>query len=237
MAHDDELKSLIESFKGYRDLLVPVQAALRDFADTYDAMRNDISRLDAAFNEDVRMKLDGIYKTLSEQAQHSTDLSSRIDEFVKGTVRYTEDVGRIAGLLSKTEERLASVKELEDRAAEQIDKLDKVIEENKVNNVRDLQRTIESYTSNVQRVGDFINKDVAEALSASGKKLEAIKSDSEKVWKKLGEGSADLEKLAVSFAGVNAFIKKVAESGDVNEAYLFDAFDKWAAARKVKIKK
>lgn len=237
MALDEELRSLIESFKGYRDLLVPIQAGLRDFADTYDAMRSDISRLDAAFNEDVRMKLDGIYKTLSEQARHSTDLSSRIDEFVKGTVRYTEDVSRIAGLLGKSEERLAAVKELEDRAAEQIDKLDKVIEEKKVNNVRDLQRTIETYTTNVQKVSDFINKDVSEALSSSAKKLEAIKSDNEKVWKKLGEESADIEKLAASFSGVNAFIKKVAESGDVNEAYLFDAFDRWAASRKVKTKK
>ena len=47
----------------------------------------------------------------------------------------------------------------------------------------------------------------------------------------------DVAELTATFKETAALLKKVAENGTVNEQYLFDAFDKWAADRKVKIKK
>ena len=43
--------------------------------------------------------------------------------------------------------------------------------------------------------------------------------------------------LIEEFSKTSALLKKLVEGSSVNEEYLFDAFDKWAADRKVKIKK
>ena len=47
----------------------------------------------------------------------------------------------------------------------------------------------------------------------------------------------DIATLIATFAETTSLLKKVVEGSTVNEEYLFDAFDKWAADRKVKIKK
>ncbi|MDD4316280.1 MAG: hypothetical protein PHC84_03865, partial [Clostridia bacterium] len=172
---DNDVKLLIETFRGYRDLLTPVQQNLHDFVETYDSMKNDIEKLNTAFQGDVQGNLEKIYKNLSSQAERATDLSSRINQFMNMTEKYTEGVGRLGTLLSRIEERLKAVGDLETKAEEQIGKLDEILEEKKKSyNIKDLQRTLESYNANVQKVSEYINKDIAEALSQNYKKLDII---------------------------------------------------------------
>ena len=74
----EDVKTLIETFKEYRDLLTPITENLRDFADTYDGMKGDIERLSAAFEGDVTGNLDRIYKTLSAEAALLSAMASDV---------------------------------------------------------------------------------------------------------------------------------------------------------------
>ena len=51
---DIELKNLVETFKQYRDLITPIQAGLSDFAESFELLKADISRLDASFGQEAK---------------------------------------------------------------------------------------------------------------------------------------------------------------------------------------
>ena len=53
----------------------------------------------------------------------------------------------------------------------------------------------------------------------------------------VGEQGKAVSELTAMFAETSVLLKKAVENGSVNEEYIFDAFDKWAAERKVKIKR
>jgi len=232
---NNEAKILIDAFKGYRDLLTPVQAGLNDFIDTYDSMKENIEKLNTAFGGDVKDNLQSIYRTLTSQAEKASDLSSRIDQFAKATNKYTSEVSQLLTIFQKMEERIAAVNDLEAKAEAQIGRLNTLIEEKTRNyNVKELQRTLDSYNVNVQRVGEFINKDVADTLFQSQKKLETIKDGLSDIVKKQRGDTASLDKLLESYASSNELLKKIAERQDVNEAYIYEILDKWAESRKVK---
>ena len=86
----DEVNALIDAFIGYREMLVPIQNDLHDFLETYDALKNDVSKIDKAFSGDVQGKLTEIYKTLSAQAEKSEAFTRKVDEFLQITNKYTE---------------------------------------------------------------------------------------------------------------------------------------------------
>ncbi|MFW5780695.1 MAG: hypothetical protein ACOCWI_04520 [Bacillota bacterium] len=234
----NDIKVLIDSFKGYRDMLTPIQKNLNDFVMTFDYMKNDIEKLNTAFEGDVKGNLEKIYKNLSKQAEQATDLSSRIDSFVNLTEKYTSDVTKLVGIFEKVEKRIVAVNELEKRAEEQISKLDEILEEKKRSyNIKDLQRTLESYNANVERVSEFINKDVAESLRENYTKLDSIKNKNDTLAKRIEEEHTNVEILLTTYTETNKLLAKVVEKEDVNEAYIFDILDKWAENRKVKTKK
>ena len=117
-------------------------------------------------------------------------------------------------------------------------KLDTLIEEKKINyNVKDLERSLDVYNNNVQKVSDFINKDVAQALNESGRKIDAIKKESDDLTKKIATQTESVEKLCETFKSTNTLLKNMVEKEDVNEEYIFAILDKWANERGVKIKK
>ncbi len=235
---NNDVKTLVEAFRGYRDLLSPIQTSLSDFTDTYQQMRGDIERLNTAFSGDLKGNLESIYKSLSMQADKAADLSNKIDQFVKTTSKYTTDINKLAVALEKAEKSLVAVNELEARAEEQIGKLDAILEEKKKNyNVKELQRNLENYNDNVQKVSEFINKDVADALTQSNRKLEEIKINNENMTRRIEEENRNLKDLLESFEATNSFIKKAVDSNAVNESYIFEMIDKWAEDRKVKRKK
>lgn len=234
---NEDVKSLVEAFKAYRTLIDPIQASLSDFIDTYNSMKDDIARLNIAFDGDVQKNLSQIYDTLSSQAEKATDLSSRIDKFSKTTEKYTAEVNKMISTFEGVEKRIASVNEIEKRAEEQIGRLDALLEEKKKTyNVKDLQRTLEQYNSNVQKVSEFINKDVAKTISDNNAVLGDIRQGQDNIERSLAEEDLNVQKLLEEFTQTNALLRKITEKEDVNEAYIFDILDKWANVRGVKIK-
>jgi chromosome segregation ATPase len=231
---NNDVKALIEAFRAYRDLLFPLQEGLHDFAQTYDSLRSDIDKLNASFGGDLQGNLDKIYKNLSRQAENAADLSSRIDQFVKVTNKYTADFSKLLSTLEKIEERLNAVNELESKAEEQIGKLDAILEEKKRSyNIRELQKTLDTYNANVQKVSEFINKDVAESLSQNYKKLEDIRNGNETLSRLIEGENGKIEAMLETCKSTGELLRRAVEKEDLNEDYIFDILDKWAERRKV----
>ena len=235
---NSEVNALIDAFIGYREMLVPIQNDMHDFLETYDALRNDVDKLDAAFSGDVQGKLQQIYKTLADQAEKSEALVRKVDEFLKSTTKYTEEVENLMTMFESIQGKISSVNELETKAEEQIAKLDEVLEEKRKNyDLKDLKKSLDQYNANLQNVNDFINKDVAENIVENSKAIQEIKSGSENIAKRLEEEKSSVEKLTEVYSSSNALLKKIVEKNDVNEEYIFYIIDKWAEDRKVKTKK
>ena len=238
MEKTEDLKTLINAFIGYRELLTPIQSGLSDFLETYNSVRDDIEKLNTAFDGSAQNNLQSIAKTLASQAEKSTDLSSRIEQFAKATNKYVSQVDNLVSLLEKTEQRIATINDIEHKVSEQIKKLDAVIEEKKISyNLRDLQRSLEGYDSNVRRVSDFINKDVAEVLSENARKIDEIKQGEESLQKEISGEKTSVEELLETAQKNNELLRRIADSSDVNEEYIYTVIDKWAQSRKVKTKK
>ncbi len=235
---NNEVQSLISAFKGYRDLLTPIQTSLHELADTYGEMESDLGKLSESFNGDAKAKLIQIYDNLAAQSKKSTDLASAIDEFLKSSSKYINDVSKISQLSEEFSQKIASLNEIENKAQEQMQKLDTLIEEKKINyNVKDLERALDVYNNNVQKVSDFINKDVAQSLNETSRKVDAIKKDSDSLSKEIKQEHESIEDLIKTYSETNSLLKNVVEKEDVNEEYIFAILDKWANERGVKTKK
>ncbi len=234
---NNEVKNLIDAFKGYRDLLTPIQSNLNDFIETYDEVKGDIERLNSAFSGDVKGNLDKIYRNLSSQAEKSADLSSAIDRFLRASGKYLADTEKLIGTLSRISDSLGAVNAIEAKAEEQLGKLDSVLEEKRKNyNVKELQKTVESYNENVRKMSDFINRDVALTVADSNKTLSDMKSTNKALLESISSETAAVSDLAAKYAENNALLRKIVEKKDVDEAYIYDMLDAWAEDRKVKLR-
>ena len=235
---NNEVNALIDAFVGYREMLVPIQADMHEFLNTYVAMKNDVDKLDEAFSGDVQAKLSEIYKLLASQAEKSEELVRKVDQFLKTSGRYTEGVENIISKFESVQARLSVVDDLEKRAEEQIGKLDTIIEEKRRNyNLKELEKSLEVYNANLQSVGDFINRDVAENIVSNTKAIQSIKDGNENIARRLEEEKKSIDTLAESYNSSNELLKKIVEKQDVNEEYIFDILDRWAESRQVKTKK
>ena len=87
-----EINSLIDAFVGYREMLMPIQADMHEFLETYSALKNDVDKLNNAFDGNVQLKLSEIYNQLSSQAAKSEELTRKVDQFLKSSSKYTEEV-------------------------------------------------------------------------------------------------------------------------------------------------
>lgn len=234
---NSEVNALIDAFIGYREMLVPIQNDLHDFLETYDALKNDVSKIDKAFSGDVQGKLTEIYKTLSAQAEKSEALTRKVDEFLHSTNKYTEEVSKLMAMFETIENRISSVNDIEVKAEEQISRLDVILEEKNRNyDLKDLKNSLDKYNANLQSVNEFINKDVAENIVENTKTIQEIKSGSSNVVAHLAEEKLSIEELSKNYQQSNELLKKILEKNDVNEEYIFDIMDKWAEDRRVKTK-
>lgn len=234
---NNEVQSLISAFKGYRDLLTPIQTSLHELADTYSTMELDLQKLSDAFNGDAKTKLNKIYDNLENQSKKSSDLANSIDEFLKNSNKYINDVSKISSTFESFENKIRALNEIEAKAQEQMRKLDTLIEEKKINyNVKDLERALDVYNNNVQKVSDFINKDVAQSLNDTSRKIDAIKKDSDALSKQIKDEHSSVEELIQTYSSTNSLLKNLVEKEDVNEAYIYAILDKWANDRGVKRK-
>lgn len=234
---NNEVQSLISAFKGYRDLLTPIQTSLHELADTYSTMETDLQKLSESFNGDAKTKLNKIYDNLENQSKKSSDLANSIDEFLKSSNKYINDVSKISSTFENFENKIRALNEIEAKAQEQMRKLDTLIEEKKINyNVKDLERALDVYNNNVQKVSDFINKDVAQSLNETSRKIDAIKKDSDALSKQIKDEHSSVEELIQTYSSTNSLLKNLVEKEDVNEAYIYAILDKWANDRGVKRK-
>lgn len=235
---NQELNSLIEAFVKYREMLVPIQADLNDFANTYSALRSDIDKLSNSFSDDAKGKLDEIYKNLASQAQKSEELTKKVDQFLKSSTKYTTEIEKLIETFDSIGDRISSINEIEKRADAQIGRLDGILEEKKKSyNLKELEKSLDNYNTNLQAVGDFVNKDIADNLVQNSKMIQSIKDSSEIISKRLEAEKQSIDELALSYKTSNDILKTIVEKEDVNEEYIFDILDKWAESRRVKIKK
>ena len=235
---NNEINSLINAFVGYRELLVPIQSDLNDFASTYTALKNDIEKLSNSFSDDAKTKLDEIYRSLAVQAQKSEELTKKVDQFLKSSTKYTEEVEKLIETFDNIGKRISVINEIENKANAQIGKLDTILEEKKKSyNLKELEKSLDSYNSNIQAVGNFINKEIAENIVNNSKTIQSLKDGSDNILERLKEEKKDISSLIESYNTSNELLKKITENNDVNEEYIFDIIDKWAEERRVKIKK
>lgn len=234
----NEVSSLIEAFVGYRDMLMPVQSDLHNFLETYSSLKEDVDKLSTSFSGDAKAKLNEIYLSLASQAKKSEELIQKVDQFLKSSTRYTEEVNKLIETFEGISDRISSVNEIESKAEEQIGRLDQIIEEKKRNyNLKELQKSLETYNANIQATSDFINKDVAESVVNSTKIVQSIKDGNENIFRYLEDEKKSINEIAETYKTSNELLKKLIENNGVNEEYIFDIIDKWAESRRVKTKK
>ena len=235
---DNSIKDLIESFISYRNLIAPLQESLHTVSKTYEEIRNDLDTLSKSFSGGAASSLEKVHATLNAQAKSGQELTRRIDEFSQSGERYAKAVNDMTTRFSSVVDRIDALQEIEKSARSQIERIENLIEEKKSSyNLRELKQSLDGYNTNVERISDFINKDIALVLKGNAEKIESIRRENEELSKAVAEQGKDIAELTAMFAETSKLLKKVVEGSTVNEQYLFDAFDKWAADRKVKTKK
>ncbi|MBQ2864450.1 MAG: hypothetical protein IJE91_03180 [Clostridia bacterium] len=235
---EEDIKMLITTFKEYRDLIGPIEANLREFSSSFESVKSDIANLNSSFDGGLQNKLDQIYKELSTQADKAKTLANQVDRFLGATNKYVSGVESVVSLVSQIEGKLNAVNELQQKAENQIEKLNVIIEEKrKTYDIRGLEKNLENYNVGVQKVSEYINKDVAETLKNSSDKIKEIHDKNISIYEAIVEEKSSIDKLVDSYNASNKLLKKIVEDNDVNEEYIFEILDKWALDRKVKTKK
>ena len=237
MNETNGLKELIEAFTAYRNVLTPLQQNLNTVVESYGSIKDDLNRLDKTFSGETKTQLDKIYVTLNSQAKSSQELAAKIDRFSQSSEKYEQAVADMTGKFASIEKRLSDIDALESKAEEQLKRLDEIANEKKISyNVKDLQKTLDQYNKNVEKVSEFINKDVASVLTENGKKIDGIKKEHEVLSVIVAEQSKTVAELLLAFRETGSLLRQSVEKEQVNEEYLFAVLDKWANARKIKIK-
>ena len=238
MSDINEIKQLIDSFSAYRNVLAPLQESLHSLAQTYGEIRQDLDNLSKSLSGNAGSQLEKIHATLSAQAKSGAELSRRIDEYADSGEKYAKAVADMTKRFGDVAQKLDAIDQIEKTAEAIMGRLEELMEEKRTSyNVKELQRSLDTYNKNVERISEFINKDIAAVLQQNADKIEAIRRENEALATVVGEQGKAVSELTAMFAETSVLLRKAVESGSVNEEYIFDAFDKWAADRKVKIKR
>lgn len=238
MSDEKQIKELIDSFIEYRNVLVPLQESLRALTATYDAVKTDLDSLSRTLSGNTAGQLDRVHSTLSAQAKSGQELIKKIDEYSASGEKYAQAVDVLQKKFTQAADSLEAFNKIERSAEETLSRLDALISEKRASyNLKELQKSLDSYNKNVEKIADFINKDIAEVLTANAEKIEAIRQENERLSAIVSGQSQSIAALTSTYAETSALLKKSVEGGSVNQQYLFDAFDRWAQDRKVKIKK
>lgn len=238
MSQDNSIKELIESFVAYRNLIAPLQDSLHSVSKTYEEIRGDLDNLLKSFSGNAASQLEKVHDTLNSQAKSGQELGRRIEEYAASGEKYAQAVNNMSSRFSEVADKLGSLSELERSANDQLARIDELISEKRSSyNLKELQKSLDGYNKNIEKINDFINKDVAAVLKQNADKIEEIRKENEELSAAVAEQGKDIAVLVEEFAETSSLLKRLVEGSTVNEEYLFDALDKWAADRKVKIKK
>lgn len=235
---DNDIKMLIDTFKEYRDLITPIEQSLRSFSLSFDGISEDLKSLKNGLDGDVQSKLDKIYKELSSSSEKTKLLSQDVDRFLSSTGKYVSSVDKIVTMCESIEKKLSLLNSIEERANNQIDKLNTIIEDKKKTyDIKGLERKLEQYNVGVEKVSEYINTDVVETLKNNSDTISQIRDKNNSIFEAISEERGSIDKLVESYHNSSKLLKKVVESNDVNEEYIYEILDKWAESRKVKTKK
>lgn len=235
---ENSIKELIESFIEYRNLIAPLQDSLHSVSKTYEEIRYDLDSLSKSFSGNALNQLDKVHAAINSQSKSGQELSKRIDEYAASSERYAQAVNNMSSRFSEVVERITALAQIEKDAQSQLAQIDTLIAEKRSTyNLKELQKSLDGYNKNVERISDFINKDVASVLKQNADKIENIRKENEELSAAVAAQGKDIAILVEEFSKTSELLKKLVEGSSVNEEYLFDAFDKWAAERNVKIKK
>lgn len=235
---DNDIKMLIDTFKEYRDLITPIEQSLRSFSLSFDGISEDLKSLKSGLDGDVQSKLDKIYKELSSSSEKTKLLSQDVDRFLSSTGKYVSGVDKIVTMCENIEKKLSLLNSIEERANNQIDKLNTIIEDKKKTyDIKGLERKLEQYNVGVEKVSEYINTDVVETLKNNSDTISQIRDKNNSIFEAINEERGSIDKLVESYNNSSKLLKKVVESNDVNEEYIYEILDKWAESRRVKTKK
>ena len=238
MSENNSIKELIDSFISYRNLIAPLQESLHSVSKTYEEIRGDLDNLTKSFSGNAASQLEKVHATINAQAKSGAELQKKIEEYAQSGEKYAQAVKEMSSRFTEVVNRIDSLQEIEKSAQAQLARIDNLINEKRSSyNLKELQKSLDGYNTNVEKISNFINNDIASVLKQNADKIESIRKENEELSLAVAEQSKDIASLTAAFRETTALLKKVVEGSSVNEEYLFDAFDKWAADRKVKIKK
>ncbi len=233
--NDDSIKELIESFIAYRDLIAPLKDSLAEVGRTYGEIRDDLDSLSKNLSGGASGQLDRIHQTLAAQAKNGQELSRRIDEYAQAGDKFAQAVREMTSQFSGLAERITSLEETEKNARAQIERIDALLEEKKASyNLKDLQKSLDRYNVNIEKISEFINRDIAVVMKQNADATDAIRKENDELKALVTQQNGDIKALCDAFGQTSQLLKTVVEGGAVNEQYIFDVMDKWAADRKVK---
>lgn len=236
--NENSINELIQSFIEYRNLIAPLQESLSAVSRTYEEIKNDLDAVTKSFSGNVANQLEKVHSTINAQARSGQELARRIDEYSASGEKYAQAVNEMSAQFSGVVRSISSLNEIEKSAQSYLEKIDALIAEKSSSyNLKELQKSLDSYNKNVERISDFINRDIASVLKNNADKIEAIRKENAELSTAVAEQSKDIAVLTAEFSKTSELLKKMIEGSSVNEEYLFDALDKWAADRKIKIKK
>ena len=109
-------------------------------------------------------------------------------------------------------------------------------EKRKTYDIKQLERKLEVYNTGVQKVSEYINKDVADALKISSDTINMISEKQKNMFDAITKENESVDNLVKTYEASTSLLKKVVESNDVNEEYIFNILDKWAEMRSIKTK-
>lgn len=235
---DNEIKTLIEAFIGYRDELEPVKQNLEAFVKAYESASGDILKLNEAMSGDIKGNLDRIARSLSEQADKAAALNEGIARFTAMGERYFSGAERLTQSMQKLSDRMDKLVETESRAEADLEKLEAMLEERRrAYDIKSLSDSLGRYTENVEKIGDFVDKSVAGAINDGNSRLKEILESEGRLMRELAAERKSVEELLAEYRETNKFLRLAVENGDVNTEYIYEILDKWALERKVKTKK
>ncbi|MCM1305979.1 MAG: hypothetical protein NC037_05515 [Bacteroides sp.] len=236
--NENSIKELIDSFIAYRNLIAPLQDSLNSVGKAYEEIRSDLDNLAKSFSGNAASQLEKVHATLNAQAKSGQELTRRIEEYAASGEKYAQSVEKMSSSFAEVVNRIDSLSEIEKSAQAQLARIDALIADKRSSyNLKELQKSLDGYNVNVEKISAFINKDIASVLKQNADKIEAIRKENQELSAAVAEQGKDIATLIAEFSATSALLKKLVEGSTVNEEYLFDAFDKWAADRKVKIKK
>ncbi|MDE7297158.1 MAG: hypothetical protein K2N84_07840, partial [Clostridia bacterium] len=169
---ENSMQELIESFIAYRNLLAPLQDSLHSVSKTYEEIRNDLDNLMKSFSGNAANQLEKVHATINAQAKSGQELGRRIEEYAASGEKYAQAVENMSSRFSEVVSRIDSLSEIEKTAQNQLARIDALIAEKRSSyNLKELQKSLDGYNTNVEKISDFINKDIASVLKENADKI------------------------------------------------------------------